>query len=123
MLKVLLGNLEKEVLEFLWQNKGSELKNIWESFNKKRGLAYTTIATIIQRLRKKGLIYRKEGKYYPSYNKKDFTINLFKNFVRLFVKDYGDVAFSSFAEGVETLDKRTKEKLIRRLEVILKDEK
>lgn len=123
MKTIKLGDLEKEVLEVLWKRKEATLKEIWKVFNKQKGLAYTTIATVLQRLQKKGFVKKEKGRYVPVYSKKDFTINLFNRFVNSFLSNFGDLAYASFVEGLESLDKRRKKKLLSKLEEIIENER
>ncbi len=117
-----LGNLEKEVLNFLWERKKATVKEVFEHFQDKRKLAYTTIFTVLQRLIAKGLVKKKKCLYFPSYSKNVFIKRIFRSFFDNLFSDFGDVALSSFAEGVRDLPARKRKKLIRRLEKVLKNE-
>ncbi len=118
-----LGNLEKEVLNFLWERKKATVKEVYEHFQDKRKLAYTTIFTVLQRLISKGLVKRDKSLYSPSCPKDVFIKRIFKNFFDNLFSDFGDVALSSFAEGVKDLPSKERKKLIRKLEEVLKNER
>lgn len=72
-----LGELEGPVLEALWS--GGELSTpvVYELIGKPRGLAYTTILTVLQRLHKKGLAGRREeGRahiYFAAVSREEFS--------------------------------------------------
>ncbi len=72
-----LGELEGPVLEALWD--GGELSTpiVHDRIGKPRGLAYTTILTVLQRLHKKGLAARREeGRahiYYAAVSREEFS--------------------------------------------------
>ncbi len=72
-----LGELEGPVLEALWS--GGELSTpvVHERIGKPRGLAYTTILTVLQRLHRKGLAGRREeGRahvYYAAVSREEFS--------------------------------------------------
>ncbi len=123
MQKITLGKLEKEVLEFLWKREKASLKEVWEHFYTKRKLAYTTVATVLTRLVDKGVVLKEGGVYFPKYSKKDLSAKILKGFLDTFFKSFGEVAYSSFAEGIEKLDKKQREKLLKNLEEILESEK
>ena len=119
-----LGDLEKQILELLWKREeGESLKNIWQYFEKKKGLAYTTVATVLQRLLSKGLVEKRNGLYFAKYSKEDLCASLFRRFLQGFFESFGEVAYSSFVEGLEGLDSRRRKKLLEKLEELVKDEK
>lgn len=61
-----LGELQKEIMEVIWELREATVYQVIDEFQKKKKKpAYTTILTIMQRLEKMGwLIHRKEGKAY-----------------------------------------------------------
>jgi predicted transcriptional regulator len=71
------GELESLVLDQLWASGELSTPSAYELVGKPRGLAYTTVLTILQRLLKKGLVVRKEeGKrhlYAPALSKDEFA--------------------------------------------------
>ncbi len=72
-----LGELEGPVLEVLWDSGELSTPAVHELIGKPRGLAYTTILTVLQRLHKKGLAGRKEeGRahiYYAAVSRAEFS--------------------------------------------------
>jgi predicted transcriptional regulator len=58
-----LGPLEREVLELIWQRGEANVRAIYQAIGER--LAYTTLMTTLDRLHKKGLLNRrKEGRAY-----------------------------------------------------------
>jgi predicted transcriptional regulator len=58
-----LGDLERAVMEHLWvsatgQPDGVTVREVLESFDGQREIAYTTVMTVLDRLAKKGLVTR-----------------------------------------------------------------
>ena len=53
-----LGHLEGGILECLWTRGPLTTPEMHEAFGRPRGLAYTTVLTVLQRLAKKGLVLR-----------------------------------------------------------------
>jgi|SRR5665647_9188 len=72
-----LGDLEGPVLEALWDGGELPTPAVHALIGKPRGLAYTTILTILQRLYKKGLAGRREeGRahiYYAAVSREEFS--------------------------------------------------
>ncbi len=105
-----LHELEAEVMEELWKSGEAPVRAVMDSLNtgpgKKR--AYTTYMTIMARLHKKGmLIRRREGKtdfYAPSYDREQYMALRARAQVEDLVAQYGDVAFSNFAQQMASLD-------------------
>ena len=55
-----VGELEASVLEMLWDSGELSTPAVHELVGKPRGLAYTTILTVLQRLHRKRLVTRRE---------------------------------------------------------------
>jgi predicted transcriptional regulator len=72
-----LGELEGPVLEELWDSGELPTPVVFERIGKPRGLAYTTILTVLQRLHRKGLAGRREeGRghiYYAAVSREEFS--------------------------------------------------
>ena len=104
----MLGNLEKEIMEFMWtKNQPVTVRIVYESISKKRKIAYTTVMTIMGRLVDKGLLKRKEsGKayiYQPTYSKDKFLTRISRQIIKNFIANFGDVAIAHFAQEVDKL--------------------
>ena len=69
-----MGALEKQVMDIVWIEKNCSARDVIGKLDLKKKLAYTTIATVLQRLHDKGLVKRIEGKggyiYSPKITKK-----------------------------------------------------
>ena len=61
-LKGELGSLEREIMEVIWGDAGSEVsvRNVLES-SAGKGLAYTTVMTVLDRLWRKGYLSRRRS--------------------------------------------------------------
>lgn len=114
------GELELQVMDVLWQSEKSSISEVYKHINKERTIAYTTVATILQRLYDKGLVDRKaESNHYiyaPKLSKKDYSAKLVKSFISKLVNNFGDIAITSFAESIEDLPKEKKEYLLKQLQ-------
>lgn len=115
-----LGQLEQTVMEIVWKSKEASVRNVLKEVLIKRPVAYTTIATIMQRLFGKGLVIRKAVKknyvYSPKVSKESYVKSLTKSFVNKLEKSFGDVAISSFAQSIEALPDEKKRYLLKILE-------
>ena len=107
-----LGELEKKVMDILWKEKNSTARDILIRLERQKKLAYTTVATILQRLYDKGLLLRKENKvgyiYSPKLTKEKYSRNIAQAFLKNFINSFGDTAIASFADSIDNLpqDKR-----------------
>ena len=72
-----LGDLERLVMDILWNRGDVTGREVLEEIEKTRPLALTTILTVMDRLLKKGLIKRKKRGgvfvYTPSISRDDFV--------------------------------------------------
>ncbi len=58
-----LGELQRAVLEAVWELGQSSVRQVWKQLSQKRELAYTTVLTAMQRLEQAGwLRHSREGK-------------------------------------------------------------
>jgi predicted transcriptional regulator len=55
-----LGELEKQVLQFLWSTEQADAKQVYAHFKKRRGGSLNTIQSTLDRLFKKGLLQREK---------------------------------------------------------------
>jgi predicted transcriptional regulator len=80
-----LGDLELEVLQFVSARERCTVRDVAEDYGENRGLARTTILTVMERLRKKGyLARRKHGGsfvYSPAHEQSEVMQGIVKDFV------------------------------------------
>lgn len=83
--KAVLGSTEVEILHYLGDRPAMSVGEVAEHFAQTTGQARTTILTIMERLRKKGYLTRKQvkGVYHYSLKvaKQDFLRGLVRSFV------------------------------------------
>lgn len=115
-----MSELEQELMNIIWECGDCSVRNVLERLNRKKKLAYTTIATILQRLYEKGLVARTDKdfviRYSPKLSKKDYSKSMAKSFIAKFMSVFGDAAIASFAESIETLPKEKKDYFLKLLE-------
>lgn len=102
-----LGELEKQVMDIVWDKNICSARDVLTELGSGKKFAYTTIATVLQRLYEKGLVKRAESKggylYSPKITKKSYSRNIAKSFLNKFIDSFGDTAIASFAESVDEL--------------------
>jgi BlaI family penicillinase repressor len=60
-----LGDLQKAVMEIVWQLGEATVNQVREKLGRRKRLAYTTVLTVMQKLDKSGwLTHREEGRAY-----------------------------------------------------------
>jgi BlaI family penicillinase repressor len=110
MNKKTLSPLEQEIMVVVWNLKKCHAREVLNKL--KKPLAYTTIATILQRLYKKGMVGKtSEGNifvYSPKSTSEEYSKKIAKSFLLNFFESFGDSAIVSFAESVESLPKNKK---------------
>ena len=111
-LRQVLGDLEYDIMEIIWENKEVSVRTVHDILKKKRNLAYTTVMTVMSRLADKGILERiKEGSAY-SYkavlNKENFIKSSVKQVLGNLLNDFTSPVISQF---VELLDEENPEKI------------
>lgn len=111
-----LSELEQEVMEVVWSLGNCTIREVVEETNKTKNLAYTTIATILERLYEKGLVEKDTSAFTvvftPKQTKEEFSRNLLDKFFRSF----GDAAIASFAQSIDRLPREKKEYFLKLLQ-------
>ncbi|MEP7167430.1 MAG: BlaI/MecI/CopY family transcriptional regulator [Candidatus Woesebacteria bacterium] len=115
-----LSPLEQEVMNIVWQLQECSIRDVMEKLNQDKKLAYTTIATLLQRLLQKGFVCRNTESsvlsYTPKVSKERYSSTMATSFVHNFLSSFGETAIVSFADSIDTLPKDKKEYLLKLLE-------
>lgn len=115
VLKKLLGSLELEVMNFVWQTGETTVQEVTDVINYKRRVAYTTIMTVMVHLVDKGLLTRiKEGKKYRykvALTRQEFIRESAKSRLQDLIGDFGDIAIAQFLEEAQKIDADRLERL------------
>ena len=94
-----LTNREEQIMNYLWENNESFVKDIISSFDNPKP-HYNTISTIVRNLEQKGYIGHEDFgstfRYYAVVTKEDFV----KNNVRQQVKKYFKNSYKSFISSL-----------------------
>lgn len=107
-LKKLLGSLELEVMELLWQAGEATVRQMAERINRERPVAYTTVMTVMGHLVDKGLLTRvmeqKRYRYRVVRSRGDFLREACRTKVRTLLDDFGDLAIAGFLGEIDNVD-------------------
>lgn len=120
MKNINLGELEKQIMDIVWECKSCSARDVLIVLEKDHKLAYTTIATILKRLYDKGLLKRAEDKlgytYSPKLSKERYSRNIAQSFLKKFIDSFGDTAIASFAESIDKLPDQKRKYFLELLE-------
>lgn len=110
-----LGELEKQVLEYLWKTHPADAKQVHSYFEKNRGGSLNTIQSTLERLFKKDLLGRiKNGhafQYYPRVERHELIGQLIKNVTHDFVAEDENSVVAAFSSISSDLDEKQLDKL------------
>lgn len=127
-----LGPLELAIMQLMWKNQSSTVREIYEELIKQRNIKITTVSTTMNRLHEKGLLNRemRTGKGGIFYIYKVKTTK--EGFERKTSKTLADQLFQTLGSSatlriIEELSKKYNEdeldKLLQDLEKLKKDSK
>ncbi len=82
-LRQVLGDLEAEIMESMWDLGSASVREVHECLGARRDIAYTTVMTVMSRLVEKGLLARRqEGRAYiysPTKSRDAYCTGVVKN--------------------------------------------
>ena len=109
-----LGPLETEIMQILWEDERSTVKKVHRKLAQQREIAYTTVMTTMSRLAEKGVLSRhREGLAYvyaPAISEDDFVTMVVQQVLDGLLDDYSDTAIDYM---VDYLAKRNPSELRR----------
>ncbi len=97
-----LGPLETEIMQILWQSERSTVKQVHRRLAQQREIAYTTVMTTMSRLAEKGVLQRqREGLAYvytPAISETEFVQLVVRQVLDGLLDDYRDTAIDYIVE-------------------------
>src|SRR6476660_2027969 len=101
VLRKLLGDLELEIMELMWQRKQATVRDIVLEMRPTRPRAYTTIMTVMFHLSEKGLLNRHQQNrktyvYTIAMTREQYLDSVVSRMVDGLVEDFGDRALAQF---------------------------
>ena len=107
-LKKLLGSLELQIMEFMWQTGEATVQQVVQTINRRRPIAYTTVMTVMGHLVDKELLSRTmEGKRYRyqiARSRDEFLLDSSRSMIHTLVDDFGDLAIAQFLGEIDNID-------------------
>lgn len=108
-LQKFLGELELAVMEMVWQSEPVTVQDVLDLLNRgERNLAYTTVMTIMGRLKEKGwLTMEKQGRafvYQAAFSRQVAERKAIGGVVRALLEDFGEVAVAQFFKEIDEVD-------------------
>jgi predicted transcriptional regulator len=114
-LSEVLGPLEAEIMDVVWDEGEVTVRDVHGSLNAKRPIAYTTVMTTLGRLTDKGLLRRVEAqpahRFSALLTREQYARSTVKSVVDWLVSHFPDPAVSYFVDRVEAEDERVIERL------------
>ncbi|MFH1840673.1 MAG: BlaI/MecI/CopY family transcriptional regulator [Candidatus Shapirobacteria bacterium] len=118
----ILSTLEQKVMSLIWDCTPCSIKEIKSRLDKKKKLAYTTVATLVQRLENKGMLKRVADassgscfRYAPKMSREAYSSLVAQSFISNFQHSFGDLAIASFANSINSLKKAKREYFLKLL--------
>jgi predicted transcriptional regulator len=110
-----LGPLEAEIMDVVWASGEVTVRDVHQTLEANRPLAYTTVMTTLGRLADKGLVKRIEDQpahhYIARVSQEEYARSTVKSVVDWLVNHFPDPAVAYFVDRVEKEDERVIERL------------
>jgi predicted transcriptional regulator len=114
-LSEVLGPLEAEIMDVVWDESEVTVRDVHRALNEKRPIAYTTVMTTLGRLTDKGLLRRVEDqpahRFSPLVSREQYARSTVKSVVDWLVSHFPDPAVAYFVDRVEEEDEDVIERL------------
>ena len=119
-LSEVLGPLETEIMEVVWELDEVTVRDVHRRLNSHREIAYTTVMTTLGRLTDKGLLRREDGQpahhYKPLVSRDQYASSTVKSVVDWLIGHFPDPAVAYFLDRVEEEDEQVIEHLRRAID-------
>lgn len=116
----IMGELEAEVLECVWDLGSASVKDVHECLLERREIAYTTVMTVLARLTAKGLLVaRAVGRAYvyeATAGREEFCAGVVREFMSGVLADADRAVLTQFVESVTERDMQQLDLLARIIE-------
>ena len=117
----ILGPLEAEVMGVLWDRGQSTVAEVHAPLKQRRGVAYTTVLTIMTRLKEKGLAERtlvgNSHVYSPTMTREEFTGKVVEGVVDGLLETFSQPALAHFVRRLTEKE----EVLLKEIERLLEE--
>ena len=107
-LRGLLGELEAEIMECMWELGPASVKEVHRCLLERREIAYTTVMTVMSRLAVKGLLVsRPQGRAYlyaPAADRESYCAGVVREFMSGMLADADKTVLAQFVDSVTEHD-------------------
>jgi predicted transcriptional regulator len=107
-LERVLGSLERAIMEDVWENGPSSVRQVLERIKNTHNVAYTTVMTVMNRLVQKDLLETLKTSRAYSYratkSREDFLWCAAGKMVDSLINDFGDIARARFLLEIDKAD-------------------
>lgn len=107
-LRQVLGDLEAEIMECMWELGSASVREVHECLVEKREIAYTTVMTVMSRLAEKGMLQRRQqGRAYvyaPLESRDAFCTNVVRRVMDGLFGGAGGPVLAHFVENLTEAD-------------------
>ena len=104
-LEKVLGELESQIMELLWIDAPATVHDVHQKLKQSRGVAYTTVMTVMSRLAEKGLLKRKKQGYsylyQPVCSRREFSTSIVGSVLNGLIRDFGSPVVQQFLDRIE----------------------
>ncbi len=111
----LLGPLEQEVMDVVWQLADTTVRDVHGELAERRTIAYTTVMTTMTRLATKGLLERDTSglahRYRPAVTRDRYARSAVEDVMNWLMERYPEPAAAYLADVVEDVDDVTMDEL------------
>ena len=110
-----LGPLESEIMDVVWDHAEVTVRDVHESLSANRPIAYTTVMTTLGRLAEKGLVKRLEDqpahRYRPLVSREQYARSTVRSVVDWLIDRFPDPAVAYLVDAVEKEDDQVVDRL------------
>jgi predicted transcriptional regulator len=115
-LRKVFGELETAIMECLWDRGQATVSEVYKALATQRGIAYTTVKTVMERLAAKGYLHsdsrRRAYVYTPTQSRDDVLRQVSETIFTGLLNDFGEViAAHLLEETVRQCDQDTLDRL------------
>ena len=116
-----LGELEKLVLQYLWETETADVKQVFAYFEKRRGGSLNTIQSTLDRLFKKGLLVREKHGHAFQYQAAVDRDTFIGQLINEISSDFGSSGENTLLAAFTSLSSNLDEKQLDELERLIEE--
>ena len=118
-----LGELEKQVLKYLWKNAEADVKQVHQAMSHKRQSSLNTVQSAVERLFRKGLLTRRKLGHAFLYQAKVDKEGLISQLIETATNDFVEKGESSLLAAFSSVSSRMDESELDALERMIEQQR